>query len=101
MRRELRCLTPSTSSRTVLAAQKRIGLGSVPAPHRHRIPLQFLAHTVSHVAQVISFRKPAGVFKVAGCGFPGLAGVHPFGMMSNRIRNRLYRRLEPFELLLG
>lgn len=62
------------------------------------VPFDFLADTVSNVAQQTSFRERPGVIKITGGRATGFAGFDPFVMMADGIRNLLWWRNEANEI---
>src|SRR5262245_2161011 len=86
-------------ARTVPAMEISVRLSSIGTLNGCRVPLKLFADPISDVAQVVGFRQPPGIFEVASCGRPSLAGFQPLCVMPNRARYGRRGRLKALELL--
>src|SRR5262245_61070273 len=85
----------------ILATNKEIIDRPTRGPHVGSVPLDLVACAERDVAEEHNFGQRPGVVKARACGFPGLAGYHPLGMMAGRTWQRRLGSLIPRELLLG
>ena len=60
---------------------KLIRIGTVCGFHHLGVPDQFLASAVGDIAQMIRFRQPTRILKIAGRGIASFTSVNPLGMM--------------------
>ena len=70
-----------TPALAVLAFDVLVRFRSICGSHFGGVPFQFFADAIRHVAEMIGFRQPAGIFKIAGRWFTRFAGMNPFLMM--------------------
>src|SRR5262249_43982751 len=95
---------PQNASPTlsILVADELPGFRRVPRAQILVIPLDLLARPERDVAEMIRLGRPAGVLEVgAGRRAVALRVVQPLDPVARRARQRLGRRLESFEFLLG
>src|SRR3954466_5085267 len=78
---------------------KAVCFGGIGRCHFNRVPDDFSTDSVGNVPEVICFGERAAVIEMAGGGSAGFAGIDPFFMMADAVRDGWLRRFEFFELL--
>src|ERR1041384_7581637 len=92
---------PNQSKRpalAILSMNDAVGFGTVLRLEFDGVPNQLLAGAISHIAEVIRFRQPAGILEVRAARFARAAGGQPFFVMAGDAWDRRRGALEADEI---
>src|SRR5687768_475759 len=83
---------------SILAPDERVGLRGVARAQLLVIPFDLLSRSIGDIAEMVRFRRPAGVLKIRAWHGPDtLRVVHPLDPVTGRPRQGLGRHLEILE----